>query len=301
MPSLPTKQPAERPDSSEPRFSDTFARRPTVPRRGLLPGRRVWATTLAVAAVVGISVLTVPLISHIDLTMETAAADRPVVAAPSKTASSPTASTAAPRETSAATQSLPQEPVVQPPAAVPNGQSGRSEQSELNAPGAVAPAAPAAQPQSRPRTAPVAPAPAKAPASKPQPKPSIAPGSTVVGTGSGRCITVPGGKGTDGLGLQIGTCTGANSQRWEFRSDGTVHSMGYCMDVAWGSSKDGAVIQLARCSGNPAQRFIMSGAGDLVNPQADKCVDVKNNATASGSALQLWTCSGTQNQKWRLR
>ncbi|MCZ4124707.1 RICIN domain-containing protein [Streptomyces sp. H39-S7] len=286
MPSLPSKQSAEHPESSEPRFSDTFARRPTVPRRGLLPGRRVWATTLAVAAVVGISVLTVPLISHIDLTMETAAADRPVVAEPSRATPAPTTSAASPRETSGVTQSRPQAPV-QPPAAVPNG------------PGAVAPAPPAAQPQSRPRTGPAAPAPTKAPA--PKPKPTVAPGSTVVGTGSGRCITVPGGKGTDGLGLQIGTCTGANSQRWEFQSDGTVRSMGYCMDVAWGSSNDGAVIQLARCSGNPAQRFIMSGAGDLVNPQANKCVDVKNNATASGTGLQLWTCSGTPNQKWRLR
>ncbi|MEU3460527.1 RICIN domain-containing protein [Streptomyces sp. NPDC006733] len=288
MPSLPSKQSAERPDSAEPRFSDTFARRPTVPRRGLLPGRRVWATTLAVAAVIGISVLTVPLISHIDLKAETAAADRPVVAEPSRP--TPSASAAAPSATAPAAQTRPQAPA-QPPAAI------------QNQPGAVAPAAPAAQPPSRPQTGAAAPAPtrAPAPAPKPKPKPSVAPGSFVVGTGSGRCITVPGGKGTDGLGLQIGTCSGANSQRWDFQSDGTVHSMGYCMDVAWGSSNDGAVIQLARCSGNPAQRFIMSGQGDLVNPQANKCVDVVNSSTASGARLQLWSCAGTPNQKWHFR
>ncbi|MCZ4099949.1 ricin-type beta-trefoil lectin domain protein [Streptomyces sp. H39-C1] len=285
MASLPSKQSSERPDSSEPRFSDTFARRPTVPRRGLLPGRRVWATTVAVAAVVGIAALTVPLISHIDLTMETAAADRPVVAAPSR--GTPTTPAATPRQTSSGTQP-PSQATAQPPAA-PNGPRSV----------AAPPIAAGGQPQSRPRPAPPASVPSKAPA--PKPKPSIAPGSAVVGTGSGRCITVPGGTGTDGLALQIGTCNGANSQRWDFQSDGTVRSMGYCMDVAWGSHDDGALIQLARCSGNPAQRFIMSGAGDLVNPQANKCVDVANNATASGSKVQLWTCKGTPNQKWRLR
>jgi hypothetical protein len=73
------------------------------------------------------------------------------------------------------------------------------------------------------------------------------------------------------------------------------------MDVAWGSREDGAVIQLARCSGNPAQQFVMSTAGDLVNPQADKCVDVKDGGTGNESKLQLWTCSGTPNQKWRVK
>ena len=72
------------------------------------------------------------------------------------------------------------------------------------------------------------------------------------------------------------------------------------MDVAWGSRDDGAVIQLAKCSGNPAQQFVLSTAGDLVNPQADKCVDAKDNGTKDGTKLQLWTCAGTANQKWRV-
>jgi streptogrisin C len=28
------------------------------------------------------------------------------------------------------------------------------------------------------------------------------------------------------------------------------------------------------CNGNPAQQFVLSGAGDLVNPQANTCVDM---------------------------
>ncbi|MBK3631280.1 RICIN domain-containing protein, partial [Streptomyces sp. MBT49] len=92
---------------------------------------------------------------------------------------------------------------------------------------------------------------------------------------------------------------GSANQKWVFKSDGTVRSLGLCMDVAWGSKEDGAVIQVANCSGNPAQQWVLSQYGDLVNPQADKCIDAKDNGTGNGTKLQLWTCSGTSGQKWR--
>ncbi|MGW0942516.1 ricin-type beta-trefoil lectin domain protein [Streptomyces sp. NPDC002623] len=133
-------------------------------------------------------------------------------------------------------------------------------------------------------------------------KPPVAvPGAIIIGTGSKRCIDVTNaqnGKGKDGTPLQLWDCAGSANQKWVFKSDGTVRSLGLCMDVAWGSRDDGAVIQLANCSGNPAQQWVLSQAGDLVNPQADKCIDAKDNGTANGTKLQLWTCSGTPNQKW---
>ncbi|MFE7765409.1 ricin-type beta-trefoil lectin domain protein [Streptomyces sp. NPDC057438] len=135
-------------------------------------------------------------------------------------------------------------------------------------------------------------------------KPAAARGFAIIGEGSDRCVDVTdakNGKGKDGTPLQIWDCAGTANQKWDFRGDGTVRSLGLCMDVAWGSRDDGAVIQLARCSGNPAQQFVLSTAGDLVNPQADKCVDVKDNATGDGARLQLWTCAGTPNQKWRVK
>ncbi|MDJ0343352.1 ricin-type beta-trefoil lectin domain protein [Streptomyces sp. H10-C2] len=282
MPPLSPKQSSERPDASQARFSETFARRATVPRRGLLPGPRVWATTGALVALAGVGALVMPLLGRIDLSMETAASDRPVAAA------TPTgrASTPAPSPTGV-TQPRPQTsaPSARPPAgSLPGPDYG---------PGSPAAAPPVGRPQQGRPAAPPAPAhTTKAPA---------APGPTVVGTSSGRCIDVTGGKGADGAPLQIRDCSGVDTQHWDFRTDGSVRSMGLCMDVAWGSRTDGAVIQLAVCSGNPAQRFYLSSAGDLVNPQADKCVDVVNNGTASGTKLQLWTCAGTANQKWRLR
>ncbi|MGW7644027.1 ricin-type beta-trefoil lectin domain protein [Streptomyces bobili] len=139
---------------------------------------------------------------------------------------------------------------------------------------------------------------------EPEADPEPVPGQLIIGQASDRCVDVTDsqdGKGRDGTPLQIHDCSGTANQKWVFNGDGTVRSLGMCMDVAWGSREDGAVIQLARCSGNPAQQFVMSTAGDLVNPQADKCVDVKDSGTGNESKLQLWTCSGTPNQKWRVK
>ena len=96
-------------------------------------------------------------------------------------------------------------------------------------------------------------------------------------------------------------CNGTGAQSWTFYSDGTVRALGKCMDVAWGSTANGAVIQLVGCNGNPAQKFVLSGAGDLVNPQANKCVDIKDWNGNSGARLHTWECAGTANQKWFLR
>lgn len=114
-----------------------------------------------------------------------------------------------------------------------------------------------------------------------------------------KCIDIPNSNASDGVQLQIWNCNNTNAQKWTFGSDGTVRAMNMCMDVAWGSKDDGAAIQIANCSGNPAQQFVLSAAGDLVNPQANKCVDVKDWNGNDGGKLILWTCTGGANQKWR--
>jgi hypothetical protein len=115
---------------------------------------------------------------------------------------------------------------------------------------------------------------------------------------SNRCASVSAHKAKDGSPLQIANCGGNSWQKWTFKSDGSVRSMGMCMDVAWGSSDNGTTIQLARCNGGSAQRFDLNGSGDLVNLGSYKCVDVKDKKTAGGTPLQLWECGGTSNQKW---
>ncbi|NEB63280.1 hydrogenase expression protein [Streptomyces diastaticus] len=130
---------------------------------------------------------------------------------------------------------------------------------------------------------------------------TVAPGTTIYGHASNRCIEVAGHKWRDGAPLQIADCTGKNWQRWDFRPDGTIRSLGLCMDATWGGTANGTVVQVAVCSGNPAQQFILAGPRDLVNVQANKCVAVVDEKTGNGAKLQLWECSGRDNQKWSTR
>ncbi|MFG2052972.1 ricin-type beta-trefoil lectin domain protein [Micromonospora sp. NPDC048930] len=124
-------------------------------------------------------------------------------------------------------------------------------------------------------------------------------GTRIISNWNNRCIDVPFSNFSDGVPLQTWTCNGTLAQSWTF-TGGTLRTQNnLCMDVAWGSRDNGAVIQIAYCSGNPAQQFVLSAAGDLVNPQANKCVDIKDWNNSDGARLQLWDCAGTANQKWR--
>ena len=115
---------------------------------------------------------------------------------------------------------------------------------------------------------------------------------------NGRCIDVPNSNFSDGVHLQMWGCNGSGAQKWTFANGRLETSNGKCMDVAGGSTASGTVIQIANCSGNAAQQFVLSAAGDLVNPQANKCIDIKDWNGNDGAALQIWDCAGTANQKW---
>ncbi len=131
------------------------------------------------------------------------------------------------------------------------------------------------------------------------PQPPTSTGTTIVSNWHNKCVDVPNWRFSDGQRLIVWNCTGSTNQRWEF-VNGTVRTQNnMCMDVAWGSRDNGAAIQIAACSGSPAQQFVLSGAGDLVNPQANKCVDIAGWNPANDAVLQLWECTGAANQKWR--
>ena len=124
-------------------------------------------------------------------------------------------------------------------------------------------------------------------------------GNRIVSNWNNKCIDVTNGDFSDGVPLQVWTCNNNAAQAWTF-NNGTISTQNNkCMDVAGGSTDNGAVIQLATCSGNPAQQFVLSEAGDLVNPQANKCVDIADWSPNDGARLHLWDCIGGENQKWR--
>lgn len=131
------------------------------------------------------------------------------------------------------------------------------------------------------------------------PPPPPATGNSIISNWNNKCIDVPNWQFNDGVRLVMWNCTGSNNQAWQF-VNGTIRTENNkCMDVAGGSTANGTPIQIANCSTNPAQQFVLNGAGDLVNPQANKCVDIDAWNPNNDAVLIIWECSGGANQKWR--
>ncbi|MFJ9543349.1 lectin, partial [Streptomyces sp. NPDC101225] len=133
---------------------------------------------------------------------------------------------------------------------------------------------------------------------------SVTTGSTSTGQAirglAGKCVDVAGANSANGTPVQLYDCNGTAAQQWTVGSDGTIRALGKCLDVTGNGTADGSTVQLWDCTGGPNQKWAVSGANDIVNPQADKCLDVTGNNSANGTRLQIWTCSGGANQKWTI-
>ncbi|WUD76894.1 family 16 glycosylhydrolase [Streptomyces sp. NBC_00510] len=117
---------------------------------------------------------------------------------------------------------------------------------------------------------------------------------------AGKCVDVAGANPANGTPVQLYDCNGTAAQQWTAASDGTLRALGKCLDVKDFGTADGSQLQLWDCGGGTNQKWVLSGARDIVNPQANKCLDVTGNNSANGTRLQLWTCTGGANQKWTL-
>ncbi|MER6025893.1 RICIN domain-containing protein [Streptomyces sp. NPDC001851] len=115
---------------------------------------------------------------------------------------------------------------------------------------------------------------------------------------SGKCVDVAGANPANGTPVQLYDCNGTAAQAWTVGSDGTIRALGKCLDATGNGTADGTPVQLWDCTGGPNQRWTVTGAHDIVDPQADKCLDVTGNNAANGTRLQIWTCTGGANQKW---
>jgi hypothetical protein len=120
---------------------------------------------------------------------------------------------------------------------------------------------------------------------------------TITGIG-GKCVDVAGANTANGTPIQITDCTGNAAQNWTVGTDGTIRALGKCMDVSGAGTADGTPVQLYDCNGTGAQQWVVTGAKDIVNPNANKCLDATGNSSANGTRLQIWTCGGGANQKW---
>jgi hypothetical protein len=128
--------------------------------------------------------------------------------------------------------------------------------------------------------------------------PPAEPTTMIVSDWHGKCIDVPNGDYSDRIRLIVWDCWNGPMQRFTFASDGSVRIGGKCVDVAGGSSADMTAVQIYTCNNSGAQKWVLTAAGDLVNPQSNKCVDIGGWNSANGAPLQIWTCNGFANQKW---
>ncbi|WP_309500711.1 RICIN domain-containing protein [Streptomyces shenzhenensis] len=310
------RPPAERSGTTTGRFSDTFARRPAVPRRGLVPGVRVWATVAAAAGLTVVVAAAVPLLSRVDLFPDPDTTPAAAVAA-----GEPTTLSSASGSPSPSSSKPSHAPSAHKPGKTGSGGSGSAGGTGSGSAGQQSGGGSVSSGSNSNSGSTSSGSKSGGSGSSSSGKSSsgtsssgtsssgtsssggsgttttTVPGVALIGTGSGRCIDVT-NAGGDGTRLELLDCSGAAKQKWVFQSDGTIRSLGLCMDLAWGNTANGTAIQVAKCSGNRAQLFYLSAQGDLVSAQADKCVDATDSGTGNGTKLQLWTCSGTPNQKW---
>ena len=141
--------------------------------------------------------------------------------------------------------------------------------------------------------------PSPSPPSSPPPSRSNV---TIVGTGSGRCIDVPGSSSTNGTQVQLWDCHGGTNQRWTYTANRQLMVYGNkCLDANGQGTSNGTAVIIWDCNGQTNQQWNVNANGSITGVQSGLCVDVSGAATANGARIQLWSCHGGSNQQWSLR
>jgi O-glycosyl hydrolase len=121
----------------------------------------------------------------------------------------------------------------------------------------------------------------------------------LVGSGSGKCLGVPGSVTTNGTQVDIETCTAASNQEFTFNANGSIEVYGSkCLDGYQQGKAAGTIVDIYTCNGGANQRWELHPDGSVTNAQNGLCVDVTGAKTAAGSLVEQWTCNGGSNQLW---
>ena len=126
-------------------------------------------------------------------------------------------------------------------------------------------------------------------------------GTTAVlrGSGSNRCLDVPGAATANGTLLDIWDCNGGSNQQWTALSNGELQVYGNkCLDVPGGATAAGTKVEIWDCNGGSNQLWTLNSDGTVVGSGSGLCLDVISAGTANGTGVDIWTCNGGNNQKW---
>jgi poly(3-hydroxybutyrate) depolymerase len=124
----------------------------------------------------------------------------------------------------------------------------------------------------------------------------------IAGTGSGRCIDVPGSTSTNGTQVQLWDCHGGTNQRWTYITNRQLTVYGNkCLDASGQGTTNGTTVVIWDCNGQANQQWNVNSNGTITGVQSGLCLDVSGAGTANGSRIQLWSCHGGSNQLWSRR
>ncbi|WP_051794762.1 ricin-type beta-trefoil lectin domain protein [Streptomyces sp. NRRL S-87] len=124
------------------------------------------------------------------------------------------------------------------------------------------------------------------------------PTGAIRGTGSGRCLDVPGAATDNGTGLIIWDCNRGANQQWTYTEADELRVYGSkCLDATAGSAA-GARLVIRDCNGSLTQKWTMDAQHVITSQANDLVVDVGGEATAGGSAVGLWYRNDKPNQYW---
>ncbi len=123
--------------------------------------------------------------------------------------------------------------------------------------------------------------------------------STVVGTGSGRCLDVPNASQTSGTQVELWDCNGGANQQWTSTAAGELRVYGSsCLDASGQGTTPGTKAIIWTCTGGANQKWTLKSDGTIVGTQSGLCLDAIGNGTGNGTLIDLASCTGGGNQKW---
>lgn len=137
------------------------------------------------------------------------------------------------------------------------------------------------------------------------PPPTSPPPTTtgqIVGTGSGRCLTVPGSSQSGGTQVQLWDCASGTNQQWTYTSAGELRVLGGdCLDASSQGTSPGTKAIIWSCNGQQNEKWQFNANGTITGVQSGLCLDATGAGTANGTLIELWTCNGGSNQQWTRR
>src|SRR6266540_1536519 len=126
------------------------------------------------------------------------------------------------------------------------------------------------------------------------------PPGRILGTRSGRCLDVSGGKSINGSRVQLLDCDDERSgQGWQQLDNGAIRVFeNKCLDVLNHRTAPGSPVAIWDCNGGANQRWRFNGDGTIVGAESGKCLTPAGGGTGRGTRIETQACTGEPNQRW---